>query len=87
MCSFTAPYIYFQEKLYQEAIEVVGVDGPVKSEHLPKLKYTLMVIYETLRVFPVIQYMARLASDDIKLGKYVRVHIFIFNNQQLTGSN
>lgn len=64
---------YFQEKVYKETIEVVGADGPVKIEHLSDLKYTIMVIYETLRLFPPIKYVGRKADDDIDLGKFIQI--------------
>lgn len=60
----------FKENLYQEVIEVLGTDNPVEPQHLSKLKYTQMVIYETLRRFSPTSYIGRQADDNIDLGRF-----------------
>lgn len=68
---------HFQEKLYQEVIDVVGPDSSVQSEHLPQLKYTQMVIHESMRIFPSVLMIARHAEDTINLGEYSRMVVYV----------
>jgi cytochrome P450 len=55
------PEVY--ERLVAEVEEVVG-DGPLRSEHLPKLVYTRQVIDEMLRWMPVVWIMTRSAVEE-----------------------
>lgn len=50
-------------------MSVVGLDIPVEIHHLYDLKYTFMVIQETLRILPPISFFHRKADEDIELGK------------------
>lgn len=59
----------FKEKLYREVIEILGPENPVETKNLSKLKYTEMVINESLRLFPPTSYIGRQAEADIELGK------------------
>lgn len=60
---------FSQEKLYEEAINILGPDRPVEPEDLPKLKYTEMVLKETVRIFPGAPVVYRAVKEDLKLGK------------------
>lgn len=57
-----------QDKLREEIKNVVGNDS-VTVEHLPELKYTELVIKETLRLYPIAPLMVRQATGDIDLGE------------------
>ncbi|ROO59274.1 cytochrome P450 [Micromonospora sp. Llam0] len=53
------------DRLYREIDEVVGA-GPVRREHLPRLRYTRMVLDELLRLYPVAWLIPRTAhADDV----------------------
>lgn len=67
---------FLQEKVYQEVLAVVGSNEPIDVGHLPNLKNTMMVVLETLRLFPPVQYLMRKATHEVDLGKLV---IFNFN--------
>lgn len=54
-------------KLYQEIDAVIG-DGPVRQIHLGDLKYTKMVIQETLRLYPVGWLIPRTATSPDTIG-------------------
>lgn len=54
---------------------MIGADGDVRTEHLSELKYTFMVIYEALRLFPPLKYVARQSDDDIDLGKVLKTFL------------
>ncbi|XP_001602395.3 cytochrome P450 4C1 isoform X1 [Nasonia vitripennis] len=55
-----------QDKVREEIRNVVGNDS-VTVEHLPELKYTELVIKETLRLYPIAPLMVREATGDIDL--------------------
>ncbi|KAG5882189.1 hypothetical protein JTB14_016457 [Gonioctena quinquepunctata] len=57
-----------QEKVYQEAIDVIGYDGVVNSDNLSSLTYTEMVLMETLRLFPPAPIISRTTKAEIDLG-------------------
>lgn len=44
-------------------------ESELQIEHLPELKYTEMVIKETLRLYPIAPMMVRQTTGDIDLGK------------------
>lgn len=59
-----------KQKVYEEAIGILGHDRNPKCEDLPKLTYLEKVLKETMRLFPVGPVFARQATGDIKLGKF-----------------
>ncbi|CAH1971003.1 unnamed protein product [Acanthoscelides obtectus] len=72
---FTVLGIYqdVQRKVYQEIVDVVGVEGEIRPEHLQRLEYTERVIKETLRVFPAVGMFSRYVAEDIDLGNNVKI--------------
>src|SRR5271170_6033281 len=59
-----------QDTLYNEIQETIG-DRLPKYEDLPNLVYPLCVMLETLRMFPPVVAIPRLAlKDELLLGKY-----------------
>lgn len=62
-------FCFFKEKVYQEIIDVVGLGGSLERQH-HNIKYTHMVIKETLRLFSPIQYIMRRTIEDFSLGMY-----------------
>lgn len=66
-------FMYFlQNKVRDEIREVLG-DENLEFDHLPKLKYTELVIKETLRLYPIAPMMVRETTGDIKLGEILFV--------------
>ena len=59
-----------QETLYNDIHETIG-DRPPKYEDFPNLVYALCVMLETLRMFPPVVGIPRVAlQDELLLGKY-----------------
>lgn len=63
-----------QEKVYKEAMDIVGQDRIIDCNDLIALKYTEMAINEALRLLPVVPIIGRQATADINLGN--KNHIF-----------
>ncbi|KAJ8916543.1 hypothetical protein NQ315_000185 [Exocentrus adspersus] len=70
-CSDNTTTLSFQQKIYEEVMEILGEDRQVETSDLSNFKYMERVIKETLRLFPVGVLFLRTAEDDIDLGKYV----------------
>ncbi|MFY1632744.1 cytochrome P450 [Solwaraspora sp. WMMB335] len=62
-----ARYPQVARRLTAEIDEVVG-SGPVRGRHLPRLRYTRMVLDELLRLFPVGWLVPRTATNDDVIG-------------------
>ncbi|KAF7283836.1 hypothetical protein GWI33_022873 [Rhynchophorus ferrugineus] len=61
-----------QEKVHQEIIDLLGTDKEIVLQDLNKLKYTEQVIFETLRIYPVLPFLGRQATSNIRLdGKII----------------
>ncbi len=58
-----------EQRLYSEIDEVIGESIPT-LEHLPNLKYTNMVLEETLRLYPTAGIFGRKAIADDELQGY-----------------
>ncbi|XP_043481155.1 cytochrome P450 4C1-like isoform X2 [Leptopilina heterotoma] len=60
-----------QEKVYEEIFSVYGSDdsekNPVKFEDLHNFMYLERVIKETMRLFPIVPFIARLVLEDLEL--------------------
>ena len=59
-----------EEKLHAEVDEVLG-GRPPSFEDVPQLKYTEMVLTESMRLFPPAWALGRLTLDDVEIGGYV----------------
>nr|CAI5866580.1 unnamed protein product [Callosobruchus analis] len=59
------------QKVYEEVLDVLGVEKSVESEDLLRLEYTERVIKECLRLFPPIGFISRYVSEDVDIGNYV----------------
>ncbi|CAG2173908.1 unnamed protein product, partial [Oppiella nova] len=57
-----------QEKLYDEVMGAVDSDGEISYEDLQRLPYLDACLSETLRLFPPLVRLERIASEDMKLG-------------------
>ncbi|XP_054157216.1 cytochrome P450 3A56-like [Oppia nitens] len=57
-----------QEKLYNEVSAIVDSDGEFKYEELQTLPYLDAVISESLRMYPPLTRLERIASEPMKLG-------------------
>ncbi|MFF5205942.1 cytochrome P450 [Streptosporangium sp. NPDC000396] len=54
-------------RLQEEIDEVVGA-GPARPEHIPHLRYTRMVLIETLRLYPSGWLLPRQVMEDAEIG-------------------
>lgn len=59
----------FQQRVYEEVIDAVGIDGEITYDALRKLELTERIIKETWRILPVVNVIVRETNADIKLGK------------------
>ncbi|KAF2878993.1 hypothetical protein ILUMI_27175 [Ignelater luminosus] len=57
----------YQEKVYQEVMDVLGPDRTLEHTDLKHLAYTEMVLKETLRIYPASPVIGRIAEEDIHL--------------------
>lgn len=68
-----------QDKLYEEINEVFPDDEfEVTLDDIPNLTYTDMVMKETLRIFPVVPFIAREVTADMNLSKFFCYFFFSF---------
>ena len=58
-----------RQKMYAEVDEVLGGKLPTYDD-LPRLRYTEMVLAESMRIYPPAWAMGRLALEDFELGPY-----------------
>ncbi|KAJ8982604.1 hypothetical protein NQ317_005076 [Molorchus minor] len=63
----------YQQKVYEEVMDIIGPDRPVKPEDLPHLKFTERFIKETLRLFPAGSFVVRAILEDVNIGEHVLV--------------
>lgn len=60
-----------QERVLEEMRSVFeSAEEPVTQDHISQLSYLTMVLYETLRLFPITPFIAREVQEDIQLGEY-----------------
>lgn len=62
----------FQERLFQEISYVLRADEDVTVYDLDKLQYLDQVYKEVLRWTLILPYIARKATEDIKLSEYLK---------------
>lgn len=60
-----------QEAVYQEILTVCpGADQDLQDDDYQHLKYLERVLKETMRLFPTVPTIARIATDSFQMGKY-----------------
>ena len=59
---------HVQDKVKKEVAEVLGDRDDLKPDDIDKLKYTRMVMQETLRLYTVIPFVNRTTTKDVKLN-------------------
>jgi cytochrome P450 len=57
----------WEARLVQEVAAVAG-DGPIAAEHIDKLVVTTAFLKETMRLYPPISSISRVAAEDCELG-------------------
>lgn len=73
------PLVKFQEKVVEEQQDIFGNNNrAITSEDLAQMKYLEMVLKETMRMFPLIPLVARVAKQDVKLRTYCKHNDFSF---------
>jgi cytochrome P450 len=62
-----------QEKVFQEAKEVLGHDfrGEITEKDVNQFHYLEAVIKESLRLFPPVPFVARILSSEKKIGSFI----------------
>jgi cytochrome P450 len=55
------------ERRMLDEIRSVAGDGPIKAEHVDQLKVTTMVLKESMRVYPPVPTLTRIAKKDMEL--------------------
>ncbi|CAH1118517.1 unnamed protein product [Phaedon cochleariae] len=68
LCVMLGMHQEIQQKVYEEAMDVLGSDRAVESKDMSKFNYTERVIKETLRLFPIAAILGRTLEEDIDLG-------------------
>lgn len=73
-----------QQKCFNEIHDVFGTDKDQSStlHALNQLSYLELTIKESLRLFPSVPIVSRLAMDDVELSKY-SCNLSSFNEQKL----
>ena len=57
------------ERIRREVAEIAG-DGPIGIEHTKRLTYTRNVFRETLRLYPPITFIPRVAAEKARIGRF-----------------
>ncbi|XP_017776452.1 PREDICTED: cytochrome P450 4C1-like [Nicrophorus vespilloides] len=61
----------YQQKVYEEVIDVIGYDRDIECEDIPKFKYLEMCIKETMRLFPIGPNIVRKVTEDLQIGDHM----------------
>jgi cytochrome P450 len=61
---------HVERELHRELDEVLGDRAPAPEDY-PKLRYTEMVLAESMRMFPPAWGIGRYATEDVQIGEYV----------------
>nr|QFN66799.1 cytochrome P450 [Propylea japonica]QKI86660.1 cytochrome P450 [Propylea japonica] len=68
-CLTLGMYPEYQQKIYEEVVEVLGDRSDVTQEDVSKMHFVEMFIKETLRIFPIAPLNVRMADDDVILDE------------------
>lgn len=64
----------YQEKVYREVLEVMpDKDSDLSCSDIDKLNFTDLCVRETLRIFPTVSIIARIAAKPIRLPSGVEI--------------
>lgn len=76
-----AIHLEAQQKVVDELREVYGsADAAIDYNSLNKLIYLDMVVKETMRLFPVLPFSLRVATDEFDISKYAQIFDFVDNH-------
>ena len=65
--------MHFQDKVYNEIMEVVGGHGPVTSEHFKQLHNLDLVYKETLRYFSIAPLIQRTVVEEVTINEGMKL--------------
>lgn len=84
-----AKYPVVQQKVYAEAVNVLGVsNGQVSLKDLNDLHYLDLVIKESLRLYPIVPYFGRKLNEDVQVNGYTLPrHSNVFISPYAMGRN
>lgn len=66
-----AMYPEYQERLYEEILDITGEDEEICFEHLNNLPYMDMIVNEVLRLLPPIPFVGRKVTEDVTFNELV----------------
>ncbi|CEL61352.1 hypothetical protein RSOLAG1IB_12437 [Rhizoctonia solani AG-1 IB] len=67
MLSLIALYPQVQDKLFEQVQQLEKEHGNLTYSHIQLLTYAMAVVYETLRLFPMVGFMPKKSTVDTKL--------------------
>lgn len=60
--------IFFQKKVYEEIMDIIGDSNNFDAKNLNQLKYLDRVLKESARLFPIVPFIGRRILGDIDLS-------------------
>uniref|UniRef100_A0A2C9LL09 Cytochrome P450 n=1 Tax=Biomphalaria glabrata TaxID=6526 RepID=A0A2C9LL09_BIOGL len=60
----------YQEKVYEEIVDVLQDKEYIEWSDLPKLEFTTMCIKEALRLHAAVPFIERKLTEDVKVNGY-----------------
>ncbi|KAK0061634.1 cytochrome P450 4F22 [Biomphalaria pfeifferi] len=82
-----AEHLEYQEKVYEEIVDVLQDREYIEWSDLPKLEFTTMCIKEALRLHTAVPFIERRLTEDVKVNGYTipagtrtAVHIWILHH-------
>ncbi|XP_017776453.1 PREDICTED: cytochrome P450 4C1-like [Nicrophorus vespilloides] len=61
----------YQQKVYDEIVDVVGLERNFECTDIPKLKYLEKFVKETMRLFPIGPFIIRKVTEDMEVDGHV----------------